>query len=342
MNTRGNVIYILSAATFVLVLLLSALPALAHEVRPALLDIQETSSGWYEVTWKVPIFQGAPLEIKPVFPEGVVSVTPPSVQDVPAAYVEESSYRDETQAFVGGTIFIDGLQSTQTDVLIRVTLADGTTHSAIVKPKDPSWQVPATASGWDVAKSYCVMGIEHILGGLDHLLFVLALILLIPGMWMLVKAITSFTVAHTITLGLATLGFVNMPSGPTEAVIALSIMFLAVEIVRSRAGQTSLTERSPWVVAFLFGLFHGLGFAGALTEIGLPQNAIPLALLMFNIGVEVGQLMFVAVVLGVILAARRLSVPWLAHSWRVVTYGIGSLAAYWTIDRVGSFLWSVS
>lgn len=321
---------------------LSAFPALAHEVRPALLDIRETQAGWYEVTWKVPIFQGSLLDIQPVFPEGFSRASPPSVQELGAARIEKSTYHDETETLVGGTIFIEGLAATQTDVLVQLVLADGTSHSAIVRPKEPSWQIPATPGGWEVAKSYWIMGIEHILSGLDHLLFVLALILLIPGTWMLVKAITAFTIAHTITLGLATFGVVNMPPGPTEAAIALSIVFLAVEIVRSKAGQSSIATRSPWVVAFLFGLFHGLGFAGALNDLGLPQNAIPLALFMFNVGVETGQLMFVAAVLIAMWAIRHIRVPGLDHGWRVVTYGIGTLAAYWTIDRVGSFLWAVS
>ncbi len=332
----------LTAVAVFLSVLLSAFPALAHEVRPALLDIRETQAGWYEVTWKVPIFEGAPLDIQPVYPEGFDRVSPPSVQELPAARIEKSSYRDETETLVGGTIFIDGLAATQVDVLIQIMLADGTSHSAIVKPKEPSWELPATPDGWDVAKSYWIMGIEHILSGLDHLLFVFALILLIPGTWMLVKAITAFTLAHTLTLGLATFGFVNMPPGPTEAAIALSIVFLAVEIVRSRAGQGSIASRSPWLVAFLFGLFHGLGFAGALNDIGLPQNAIPLALFMFNVGVETGQLMFVAAILIAIWSIRYVRIPGLVHGWRVVTYGIGTLAAYWTIDRAGSFLWAAS
>lgn len=320
---------------------LSALPALAHEVRPALLDITESKSGWYEVTWKVPIFQGNPLDITPKFPEGFVAVSPPSVQNAPAAIIEKSSYRDETNVLVGGKIEIEGLKATQIDVLIQLSLADGTLHSAIVKPKAPFWLVPETPEGWEVAKSYWILGIEHILSGLDHLLFVLALILLIPGTSMLVKAITAFTVAHTITLGLATFGVVNMPAQPTEAVIALSIVFLAVEVVRSRAGENSVTLRAPWIVAFLFGLFHGLGFAGALSEIGLPESAIPLALFMFNLGVETGQLMFVAAILLLVFLVRFLNVPRREHGWRIATYAVGCLAAYWTIDRVGAFLFPV-
>jgi len=182
------------------------------------------------------------------------------------------------------------------------------------------------------------MGTTHILSGFDHLLFVLALMLIVPGYWMLFKTITAFTVAHSISLGLAALGFVHVPPGPTEAVIALSILFLAVEVVHSRQGKAGLTKRAPWIVAFIFGLFHGLGFAGALSEVGLPEHAIPLALFMFNVGVESGQILFVGGVLAVAAVLRRVPIAWPAGSWRLMPYTIGSLAAFWTIQRVSSFI----
>lgn len=335
---RSQTLRLLSA---VAVLLLCCAPlgaAQAHEIRPALLEISEREPGWFEVTWKVPVRGGRFLALAPVFPESLVPVGPASVQDVPGARVERASYKAEEGSLVGETITIDGLSALQIDVLVQVSLADGTSHSAILKPKAPIYTVPAKAGGWAVAKSYWIMGIEHILGGIDHLLFVLALILLIPNLWMLVKAITAFTVSHSITLGLATLGFVHMPPAPTEAVIALSILFLAVEVVRSRQGEAGITQRAPWVVAFIFGLFHGLGFAGALTDVGLPEHAIPVALLMFNVGVETGQLLFLLVVVAGIAVLRRLRLAWLAESWRVAGYAIGSLAAFWTIERVGGFL----
>ena len=183
--------------------------------------------------------------------------------------------------------------------------------------------------------TYGALGVEHILLGIDHLLFVLALLLIVSGWRKLVATITAFTVAHSITLALATLGFVNVPQAPVEAVIALSILFVAVEIVHWRQGREGLTRRRPWVVAFLFGLLHGLGFAGALTEIGLPEHAIPLALLFFNIGVEIGQLLFIAVILAAIPGLRRLSLP--EWAWRIPVYSIGGLAAFWTIERIVGF-----
>ena len=180
------------------------------------------------------------------------------------------------------------------------------------------------------------MGTIHILEGIDHLLFVLALMLIVSGYWALFKTITAFTVSHSISLGLATLGFIHIPQRPTEAIIALSILFLAAEILHVRQGRPSLTARFPWIVAFVFGLFHGLGFAGALGEVGLPQESIPLALLMFNIGVETGQILFVAIVILVLAALRRLPVRWPEAAWRAAPYAIGSLAAYWTIERLVS------
>ena len=226
----------------------------------------------------------------------------------------------------------------QTDVLLLVQLRDGSQHSAILRPVAPSFTIPLEASSLKIGADYWRMGTIHILEGADHLLFVLALLLIVNGLGPLLKAVTAFTVAHSITLALATLDVVHMPSAPTEAIIALSIVFLAAEIIHQRNGVIGLTERYPWLIAFLFGLFHGLGFAGALSEIGVPQQAIPLALLTFNVGVETGQLMFVGVVLVVIAALKRLPLTLPEGSWRLTPYSIGGVAAYWTIDRVVSFL----
>ena len=188
-----------------------------------------------------------------------------------------------------------------------------------------------------MAATYLALGIEHILLGIDHLLFVLALVLLVKGWKKLVATITAFTLAHSITLALATLGFVHVPGPPVEACIALSIVFVAAEIIHRRQGRPGLTERAPWVVAFTFGLLHGLGFAGALSEVGLPQHAIPIALLFFNVGVELGQLAFVFIVLLVLAAARRLPPRVPAWGWRAAPYAIGSVAMFWVLQRVAAF-----
>jgi hypothetical protein len=238
----------------------------------------------------------------------------------------------------GQTVVIDGLAAVQTDVLVLVQLQDGTQHSAILRPISPSFTIPLEASKLKVAADYWRMGTIHILEGADHLLFVLALLLIVNGLGPLLKAVTAFTVAHSITLALATLDVVRLPSAPTEAIIALSIVFLAAEIIHQRNGVVGLTERYPWLIAFLFGLFHGLGFAGALAEIGVPQQAISLALLTFNVGVETGQLLFVGVVLGLFAVLNRLPLTMPQGAWRLLPYTIGGVAAFWTIERVVSFL----
>jgi hydrogenase/urease accessory protein HupE len=219
-----------------------------------------------------------------------------------------------------------------------VQLQDGTQHSAILRPSSPQFTIPLEASKLQVAGDYWRMGTIHILEGVDHLLFVLALLLIVVGFKQLLTAVTAFTAAHSITLVLATLGVVHVPAAPTEAIIALSILFLATEIVHKHNGQFSLTEKYPWIVAFAFGLFHGLGFAGALSEIGVPQHEVPLALLMFNVGVETGQLLFIAVVLSLIAVLKKLPFTVPPGAWRLLPYGIGSVAAFWTIERVISFL----
>jgi len=310
----------------------------AHEIRPALLNIVEQEPGWFEVTWKVPIRGDRVLALSPVLPPSLIPLGPPASHTVPGAHIQYSTYKTEGESLVGETVSIEGLTALQIDVLLQIQLADGSSHSAILRPKSPSFEVPTHETKGAVAWSYWTMGTTHILGGIDHLLFVLALMLIVPGYWRLFKTITAFTVAHSISLGLASLGFVHVPPGPTEAVIALSILFLAVEVVHSRQGKVSLTERAPWIVAFVFGLFHGLGFAGALSEVGLPEHAIPLALFMFNVGVESGQILFVGAALAIMAVLRRVPVAWPAGSWRLMPYTIGSLAAFWTIQRVGSFL----
>ncbi len=328
----------LACMAVVLVGLYPAMQVNAHEIRPALLDIKERDTGWFDVTWKVPTRGDRMLAITPQLPDSLELLGSPSVKDIPGARIEHSTYKSNGEPLTGKTIVIDGLSALQTDVLLHIQLADGTTHSAILRPGSPEFTIPLQASKLEVAGSYWRMGVVHILKGVDHLLFVLALLLIVSGFGPLLKAVTAFTVAHSITLALATLGFVHVPPAPTEAIIALSILFLASEIIRQRNGEIGLTERFPWLIAFIFGLFHGLGFAGALSAIGVPQHEVPLALFMFNVGVETGQLLFIAVVLSLFKLLRRLPVTVPQGAWRVLPYGIGSVAAFWTINRIGSFL----
>jgi hypothetical protein len=230
-----------------------------------------------------------------------------------------------------GRVFtVNGLELTATDVLLRVDNLDGKSFTHRLVPEAPSVVIPERPGALEVAATYLVLGVEHILLGIDHLLFVLALLLLVRGIGRLIATITAFTVAHSITLAAATLGFVNVPSAPIEATIALSILFVATELAR---GQFTLTMRLPWLVAFTFGLLHGFGFAGALSEVGLPTHAIPLALLFFNVGVELGQLAFIAVVLTGAWALRRVALEPPAWAPRLTAYVIGSVAAFWVFER---------
>jgi hydrogenase/urease accessory protein HupE len=239
----------------------------------------------------------------------------------------------------GKRIEFVGLQATITDVLVRVQLRDAEPTATLVRPSQSRIEITASAGPMAIAGTYLMHGIEHILLGYDHLLFVFALVLIVRSIRVLVWTITSFTLAHSITLALATLGWVRVPGPPVEATIALSILLLAGEIIRIRRGEESLTRRWPWVVAFTFGLLHGFGFASALSEIGLPHGDIPLALFTFNVGVEIGQLTFIAVVLSAMALARRLSLPTFVtrHGHVASALLIGSLAAFWFVERVVAF-----
>jgi hydrogenase/urease accessory protein HupE len=308
-----------------------------HALQPAYLELRPVDADLYAVVWKTPAVAGRPMAIAARLPENCAPRMPGQPVWDNAAYVARWTATC-AGGLVGGTIAIDGLSATVTDVLVRIQRPDDSVQTARLTPTEPAFIVAAVPGTFDVAGTYLALGIEHILLGIDHLLFVLALLILVTGWRRLVWTITAFTAAHSITLAGATLGFVRVSQGPVEAVIALSILFVAMEIVHTRQGSPGITERRPWIVAFAFGLLHGFGFAGALAQIGLPDNAIPLALLFFNVGVEAGQLMFVAAVLALIAGWRQLNAPWPQWAWRVPVYAIGSLAAYWTIERVANLV----
>lgn len=320
-----------------LLLLVALLPcagdAVAHEVRPAYLDLRQRAPDTYDVLWKVPAIGDMRLSLHVEFPAGTEGSREPRTVFVGNASIERWSIRRK-DGLTGTAITISGLSATLTDVLVRLERLDGTTQTARLTPSSPSFTVVATPDTLETAGTYFKLGVEHILLGFDHLLFVLGLLILVRSWSMLLKTITAFTLAHSITLALATLGHAHPPGPPVEAAIALSILFLAIEVARSWRSGTSFTIRHPWVVAFGFGLLHGFGFAGALAEIGLPSRDIAVALAMFNVGVECGQLLFVAAVL---LLVRALAILEFRPS-RLVNalpaYAIGTLSAYWTIDRV--------
>ncbi|MEH6616545.1 MAG: HupE/UreJ family protein [Porticoccus sp.] len=322
----------------VLFLLTLSFESSADEFRPALLEVTEQEGGWVEVTWKVPTLGEQVLAITPIMPEFFKPFGPGSNRRVPGAMIETKSYSTDGQALHGAMLSVNGLSAVPTDVVVRISLLDGIEHSAILRSNNSSFTIPEQITNGELAVSYWRMGTIHILEGFDHLLFLLTLLLIVTGIWPLLKTVTAFTLAHSLTLALATLDLVHIPQVPTEGVISLSIMLLAVEVVRKNQGQMTLSERYPWLIAFTFGLVHGLGFAGALYEIGVPQNAVPLALLMFNVGVETGQILFVLTVSVLLVGLHRLHGITALTLEKATPYAIGGIAAFWTIDRVSSFL----
>ncbi len=324
---------------------LAAPTAWAHEVRPGYLEIRELGADRYAFLWKVPA--------KGEYRLGLHVRLPPECTGAPetgsfagGAFVERWTGTCEG-GLNGRRIDVDGLNATMTDVLVRIERVDGTTQTARLTPDTPWFEVTEVPGRFDVAKTYFVLGVEHILLGVDHLLFVLGLLFLVGSWRRLVATVTAFTIAHSITLAAATLGLVRVPQAPIEAVIALSVMYVAAEILRGARGKQGLATRAPWVVAFVFGLLHGFGFAGALREVGLPQTDVPLALLFFNVGVEAGQLLFIAAVMAVLSLATRFMRargasdhgPWSTEALvrTPVAYLIGGTAAFWVVQRLVGF-----
>ena len=304
----------------------------AHDVRPGYLEFRETEPGAFRVFWKKPVKEGAALRIDPVLPAGCAIAGIGSTESREGVFVARGTMRCE-DGLAGQSIEIAGLEATQADVLVRIYYESGQQETHLVRPGNTTFTIGG-ASGIGVRLlAYVRLGMEHIALGIDHLLFVLGLLLIVSNTKTLVKTITAFTVAHSITLGLATLGLARAPELPLNAVIALSILFLGPEIVRVWRGQTSFTIQHPWVVAFAFGLLHGFGFASGLTAMGLPANEIPLALLFFNIGVELGQLAFVFLVLGLARSFKALEINWPRWAEMVPGYAVGTLGAFWFIER---------
>ena len=336
---------VISVCSCLALLLIFASSALAHEVRPAYLELRQTSPETYDVLWKVP-GQGENLRLGLYveLPAGSTNVTSPRATMANNAFTERWTVK-RAGGLTGGSIHIAGLSATMTDVLVRLERLDGSAQVTRLTPATPSFTVEAAPGKLEVARTYTVLGIEHILTGIDHLLFVLALLILTRGGWKLVKTVTAFTVSHSLTLTAATLGWLRIPPPPVEAVIALSIVFVAMEIIRQQRGIEGITARAPWIVAFAFGLMHGLGFAGGLSEAGLPAGHIPSALLFFSIGVETGHFLFIGVVLGLIAIAhctirlrRPTFNPQLSTALRLVPpYAIGATAMFWVIQRIAAF-----
>jgi hydrogenase/urease accessory protein HupE len=325
------------AASLLVVVLLASSGTVghAHPLAPALFEITEGDDGRAHVRWKVSRLQPRGVELRPILPE-VCEEAPDAAATEDAQSVTFSWSVDcGASSLVGKEISVEGLAQAKIDVLARVKLRDGRVVSEILTGRKPALTIPERQSKSQVANNYLRLGTEHILTGLDHLLFVLGLLLLVSTTRSLVRTITAFTLGHSITLSIVALDWATVPAGPVELLISVSVLVLAVELAQQQDAKSipSLLRRRPWLMALLFGLLHGMGFAGALAEVGLPQEEIPLALLSFNIGIEIGQLAFVLALLGVwrVVGTRVQHVPrWLAQ---LPAYGIGSLAAYWCIER---------
>lgn len=328
-------------AALVLLLLASLHPSVpsAHALDPGFLELSAIDAAQWRVFWRMPDVNGRPMPIAPRL-SGGCEQTPSNAPAFDGRGWVTSFIATCPDGLSGATIDIEGLERTRTDVLVRYELEPGQAQTQRLTANAPIFTVPADPGSGAVFISYVSLGVTHILEGLDHLLFVFALLLLVRQPRRLIWAITAFTLAHSLTLAAATLGWLRLPSAPVEVVVALSIVFLAYELALPPDRRDPAAERFPALVAFGFGLIHGLGFAGALREIGLPQGDIPLALLSFNIGVELGQLIFIAAILAIGSSARRL-VPVLAsygpRLTRVSSYAIGSIAAFWVIERIATF-----
>ena len=327
------------ALAFLAVALLSVVPAArGHESRPAYLELKETAPGRFSVLWRTPVLAGMRLPVVLKLPDGVKDLQEPVVQELADSLVERRSIDAGPDGLAGRRIGFDGLEFTITDVLVRAEMLDGRSWTAIARASQPWVDVAASQTRSEAVGTYLVQGIRHILFGADHMIFVLGLLLIVKDRWMLVKTVSAFTVAHSITLAVATLGYASVPVVPLNAAIAMSILFLGPEIVRSWRGETSLTLRRPWLVAFAFGLLHGFGFASGLSTLGVPRGEIVLGLLWFNVGVELGQLGFVALVLALEHSFRVLEVRWPRWVEALPGYTVGSLGAYWTVQRVALLL----
>jgi hydrogenase/urease accessory protein HupE len=314
-----------------LLLLFLTRPAFADELRPGYLELTQKSERVWQVKFKAPIKGGLAANALPILPS--YCALGPQRRDVAEGALIMVQQIDCARTIIGAEIGLSGLDATLTDALLRVAPLDRPVQVMRLTAAAPTATIAARSTAMQVAVTYFVTGVEHILFGYDHLLFVISLVLLVGSLWSIAKAVTAFTVAHSITLIGTTLGVFGLPQAPVESVIALSIMFLAVEILKKEPGAPRLSERLPWVVAFLFGLLHGFGFAGALKEIGLPEGDVPTALLTFNLGVEAGQLMIVLLTVATLAALERYARALIKPALTATSYAIGITASVWFIGR---------
>jgi len=330
-------LYIVIFVFFIFLLQIS--PSFAHIFAPSLYELKETGAMTVTAKWKEPVVRPKGTSLRPVLPPDCEGVGKVDFQYIDTGAIATWNLKC-SGGLIGKSVSVDNIATSQADVLLRVELLDGRSISHILTADDSSFTIPKRQSSLSVFKTYLVIGTAHILEGLDHLLFILGLVLIIGWSRQLLWTVSAFTLGHSVTLALAVLGFVHIPQELTETAIALSIYFLAIELYRSYKSHNTLMNRYPWIIAGLFGLLHGLGFAGALNEIGLPQADIPLALLSFNIGIEIGQLLFVVLVLIVWFLLKRSPIIWPRFAKIVPAYLIGSLAVFWFLERIWSAFFS--
>ena len=334
--TKNYKITMKSLLTKFLLLLAFFTSSMADEIRMAYLELNESSKNNYAVKLKTPMKKSFAIPLQVAF-DKTCKESNKKTTLVNKALLHTWSLTCKNN-LVGSKIHVDGLNYANTDMLLQLKLLNKKTQTIIITPQESSYEIPTELSSLHVVKTYTYLGIEHILEGFDHLLFVLALLLIVRNIKTLIWTITAFTLAHSITLAGSSLGYLALPSAPVEAIIALSIMFLAMEVIHQGRGIEGMASRFPWVVSFTFGLLHGFGFAGALAEIGLPEQSVPLALLFFNVGVEIGQLMFVSVVLVIGFVLRKIIFDSLLNKSKIVlVYAIGGLSSFWFIERVSGF-----
>lgn len=317
----------------VVLLFCFSVSAQADELRPGYLEFTQVTTSDWRLVWKAPLRSGLTPDTLPILPAGCEVEGSPTKEAGLLAVVTMSTVRC-TGAVAGQAIGLSNVGASQTDVLVRIAPLNRPMQALRLTADNPTAIIKAKPERWLVAQTYFIIGVDHILFGYDHLLFVVLLVLLLSGFWTIAKAVTAFTLGHSITLVGSTLGIMGLPQRPVEAVIALSIVFLAAECAKKHDGDPRLSQRIPWVVALLFGLLHGFGFAGALREVGLPETDVPIALLTFNLGVEAGQLGIVTVTLTLVVLIRRISPKWLAPAVKAASYGAGSVASFWLIGRI--------
>lgn len=315
-----------------LLLLGVTVPGQADELRPGYMELTQQNQHDWKLVWKAPILGGLATRAAPLLPDFCqLRLDSPRLSGLAVVATGQVTC---TKPLEGATVGLTGMEPGSTDALLRIAPLGRPVQTERLVPGASSFTVSAVPDRWQVARTYFVIGVEHIVAGFDHLLFVVALVLLLQRGRAVVAAATAFTLAHSITLAGTTLGLFGLPQAPVEATIALSIVFLAVEIVKARPGEPRLSERLPWVVAFLFGLLHGFGFAGALREIGLPETDVPIALLTFNLGVEGGQLLIIAVTMAVLAALARFAPQARRPAIIASTYAIGAIASFWFVERI--------